>query len=50
VLAPGATIDAKAIQRECQARLESFMVPKYVEFVDGLPKTDNGKIKRQALG
>jgi long-chain acyl-CoA synthetase len=50
VLGPGRRYSEREIIGHCGARLESFMVPKYVEFVDGLPKTDNGKIKRQALG
>jgi len=50
VLGPGRRYSERDIIGHCGARLESFMVPKYVEFVDGLPKTDNGKIKRQALG
>ena len=39
----------KDIQRECQARLENFMVPKYVEIVADLPKTTTGKIKKTDL-
>ena len=39
----------KDIQRECQARLENFMVPKYVEIVAELPKTTTGKIKKTDL-
>jgi long-chain acyl-CoA synthetase len=50
VLGPGRRYSEREIIGHCGARLESFMVPKFVEFVDGLPKTDNGKIKRQALG
>ncbi|HET7365769.1 MAG TPA: AMP-binding protein [Burkholderiales bacterium] len=50
VLGPGRRYSERDVIGHCGARLESFMVPKYVEFVDGLPKTDNGKIKRQALG
>ena len=50
VLGPGRRYSEREIIGHCGARLESYMVPKYVEFVDGLPKTDNGKIKRQALG
>jgi amino acid adenylation domain-containing protein len=46
---PGTILDAKAIQRECQARLESFMVPKYIEVVAELPKTTTGKIKKTDL-
>jgi amino acid adenylation domain-containing protein len=36
--------------RHCLSRLESFMAPKYVVFVDELPKTDTGKIKKTGLG
>jgi long-chain acyl-CoA synthetase len=50
VLGAGRRYTEREVIGHCGARLESFMVPKYVEFVDGLPKTDNGKIKRQALG
>ena len=40
---------AKAIIRECQMRLESFMVPKLVELIGELPKTSTGKIKKTDL-
>jgi len=33
----------------CRAHLEDFMVPKYVEFRDELPKTSTGKIKKTDL-
>ncbi len=49
VLEDGAMLTGKDIQRECQARLESFMVPKYVEFVRELPKTTTGKITKVGL-
>jgi acyl-coenzyme A synthetase/AMP-(fatty) acid ligase len=29
--------------------LESFMAPKHVEFVESLPRTDTGKIKKTGL-
>ena len=45
----GATLTDKDIQRECQAQLENFMVPKYVEIVADLPKTTTGKIKKTDL-
>ena len=41
--------DAVSIQAHCRDRLASFKIPKHVEFVDALPKTDSGKIKRRAL-
>lgn len=45
----GVVLTEKQIQRECQARLENFMVPKYVAVVESLPKTDTGKIKKTGL-
>jgi amino acid adenylation domain-containing protein len=49
VLEDGAALDEKAIQKACQARLESFMVPKHVVIVPDLPKTVTGKIKKTDL-
>jgi amino acid adenylation domain-containing protein len=49
VLEAGVTLTEKDIQRECQAHLENFMVPKYVELVADLPKTTTGKIKKTDL-
>lgn len=45
----GVTLDEAQLRRECQARLESFMVPRHVAFVPSLPKTDSGKIKKTGL-
>jgi acyl-CoA synthetase (AMP-forming)/AMP-acid ligase II len=49
VLKKGAEVTQGEIQRRCAERLEDFMVPKYVEFQEALPKTDVGKIKKQEL-
>ena len=49
VLDNGSGLTAKDIQRHCAGRLENFMVPQIVEFSTGLPKTDNGKIKKDIL-
>jgi amino acid adenylation domain-containing protein len=51
VLQPNASaeLDARAIIRACQARLESFMVPKYVEIVPELAKGATGKIQKTGL-
>lgn len=45
----GANLTGKDIQRACMEKLENFMVPKYVELVADLPKTDTGKIKKTEL-
>jgi acyl-coenzyme A synthetase/AMP-(fatty) acid ligase len=49
VLEKGASMSDKDVVRECQRRLENFMVPKHVVFVDDLPKTTTGKIKKTGL-
>jgi amino acid adenylation domain-containing protein len=49
VLDPGVVLDASAIQRECRARLESFMVPTQVVLRESLPKSGNGKIQKSDL-
>ena len=37
------------ILRHCGKHLESFMVPKYIEFVPVMPRTSSGKIDKKAL-
>jgi len=49
VVEKGSTLTPRDIQRECQKRLENFMVPKEVVFADDLPKTATGKIKKIGL-
>lgn len=46
VVDPAIPLTEQAVLRHCAARLEEFMVPTVVEFVDGLPLTDSGKIVR----
>ena len=41
--------DAAAIRRHCAEHLEDYMVPRKVVFHEQLPRTDNGKLDRQAL-
>ena len=45
----GVTLSVKQILALCRSRLEAFMVPKYVEFMDELPKTVTGKVRRASL-
>jgi acyl-CoA synthetase (AMP-forming)/AMP-acid ligase II len=49
VIEKGSTLTARDIQRECQKRLENFMVPKEVVLADDLPKTTTGKITKTDL-
>jgi acyl-coenzyme A synthetase/AMP-(fatty) acid ligase len=39
----------KALKRFCQQQLPNYMQPKYIEFVDQLPRNPNGKVDRKAL-
>lgn len=49
VLKQGIVLTEREVIRECLARLENFMAPKHVVFLDALPKTDTGKIKKTGL-
>jgi amino acid adenylation domain-containing protein len=49
VLEGGASITRDDVVRHCSRHLEDFMVPKAVEFRDGLPKSENGKIDRRTI-
>jgi long-chain acyl-CoA synthetase len=48
-LKPGASLTERDVIRYCLAHLESFMAPKYVEFVEELAKTGTGKITKTGL-
>ncbi|MCP3688486.1 MAG: AMP-binding protein [Gammaproteobacteria bacterium] len=43
------TLDEEEIIRHCRGRLTSYKVPKIIEFVAELPKTNVGKILRREL-
>ena len=45
----GSEMDVQDIQRECLNGLSSFKVPKSIKFVESLPKTSSGKLKRHVL-
>jgi carnitine-CoA ligase len=49
VLRAGATLTAAELLDHCQPRLPYYAVPRYVEFVDDLPATENGKIQKFKL-
>ncbi|MHC4461914.1 MAG: class I adenylate-forming enzyme family protein [Planctomycetota bacterium] len=46
---PGAELTESQVKKYCTANMEIFMVPKYIEFMDDLPKTPNGKIDKKKL-
>jgi O-succinylbenzoic acid--CoA ligase len=49
VLRAGARPAQAVLRAHCLERLAPFKVPKAFEFVDELPRTDSGKVRRNAL-
>ncbi len=49
VLDEGTSMDERTFRRHCLARLESYMVPRDVVFVDDLPRTATGKVRKKSL-
>ena len=45
----GAQLSAAELIAHCQANLAKYKTPKYVEFVDNLPKTGLGKIQKKEI-
>jgi crotonobetaine/carnitine-CoA ligase len=43
------TLDAVDLIDHCLGRLAYFAIPRYVEFVDELPLTENGKVRKLVL-
>jgi crotonobetaine/carnitine-CoA ligase len=46
---PGGAVDEVAVIRFCETRMPYFAVPRFLEFVDTLPATENGKIQKYKL-
>ena len=49
VLTGDTKYDSREVIMHCAARLEPFMVPKYVTFVSSVPKTPSGKITKKNI-
>ena len=48
-MAPGAAFDAKAIRTFLTEQMEPYKVPVYIEEIEKIPRTFNGKILRKEL-
>ena len=48
-LKPGCELDVPALLAYMEGKLENYKVPKFVEQIDSIPKTYNGKIDRKKL-
>lgn len=49
VLRPGTELEPEELVAFCEDRLPRFMVPRYVEFVDALPRTPTDKVAKYLL-
>src|SRR5262249_28091429 len=49
VIRDSAALEAPALLDFCQPRLPYFAIPRFIEFVADLPKTENGKIQKYKL-
>jgi crotonobetaine/carnitine-CoA ligase len=49
VLRPGARLTPEELLDYCQPRMPYFALPRYVEFLDALPKTPTEKVRKAAL-
>lgn len=45
----GEAVDFAQIVRFCEQRLPYFAVPRYIELMDELPRTENGKVQKYKL-
>ncbi len=43
------SMSEREFRRQCMARLEAYMVPRDVVFLDTLPKTESGKVRKRSL-
>jgi crotonobetaine/carnitine-CoA ligase len=49
VLRPGHRLRPEELLDFCQERMPRYAVPRYVDFVDSLPKTPTGKVRKEEL-
>jgi crotonobetaine/carnitine-CoA ligase len=49
VLSPGSSLRPEDLMAWCAPRLAYFAIPRFVRFVDELPTTPNGKVRKQEL-
>jgi acyl-CoA synthetase (AMP-forming)/AMP-acid ligase II len=46
---PGTNLDADAVIACCRGKVASFKIPRHVVFMDALPMTESGKIRKADL-
>ena len=45
----GAALDPAELARFCRTRLPRFAIPRYIDVVADLPRTENGKVQKFRL-
>jgi carnitine-CoA ligase len=45
----GSSLDPVELMEHCQPRLAYFAIPRYIDVVDALPLTENGKVRKFVL-
>jgi len=46
---PGATLDPAELIAFCTERMARFMVPRYIDFRDEIPKTETHRVQKAVL-
>src|SRR3989442_1731772 len=46
---PGRNADPEVLAKYCESRLPYFAIPRYVDVVADLPRTENGKVQKYKL-
>ena len=49
ILKDGAQLDEAELIHFCEGKMSYFAVPRFVEFVDEVPRTENGKVQKFKL-
>jgi crotonobetaine/carnitine-CoA ligase len=49
VLKPGMTVTQAEIAAFCHGRMSAFSIPRYIEFLAAVPRTESGKVQKFAL-
>jgi crotonobetaine/carnitine-CoA ligase len=49
VAAPGREIEPAELVRWCEGRMSYFMVPRFIDVRDELPRTANAKVRKEVL-
>ncbi|WP_198543750.1 class I adenylate-forming enzyme family protein [Petroclostridium xylanilyticum] len=49
VLNKGCTLTEKEIREWMSKRLAKYKIPQYIQFIDDMPRTDNGKISKKLI-